>query len=159
MMVTAFMIKIATFDLIPTHDLIKEMWYFPDGDAYSINFEQVGLESKLFLLNIGLELWIVVTHLLLILIHALVYLLKGRCGLSKNIQTKLGSYLYWNGLLRLYMEIFFDIAMLSVLNMYTVNWDTKFHAVQLSNIVSVLFLILVGTLPIIFLPLYCCKRK
>ena len=36
MIVTTFLIKIATFDLIDTEFVEEEMWYFPDDDPYNL---------------------------------------------------------------------------------------------------------------------------
>ena len=43
------MIKIVNFDLIPTEYLDALIWYFPEVDPFSLNFETAGLESVLFL--------------------------------------------------------------------------------------------------------------
>ena len=40
------------------------------------------------------------------------------------------------------MELFFDITFLSILNLYTVDWDTKFPSVMVSNMVSLGLIIL-----------------
>ena len=41
-----FMIKLATFDLVPTDEIEDEMYYWPESDgAFSVNFEMVGVES------------------------------------------------------------------------------------------------------------------
>ena len=43
MIITKEMIKIATFDLIPTDWINEKLWYFPEGEAFSLNFETAGL--------------------------------------------------------------------------------------------------------------------
>ena len=53
LVVTKELVKISTFDLIPTEFIDEMIWYFPDVDAYSLNFEMVGVESTLLLANIG----------------------------------------------------------------------------------------------------------
>ena len=50
--------KLATFDLIPTESLDEEMYNWPDEAPYSVSFESAGVESKLFLANIGLALYL-----------------------------------------------------------------------------------------------------
>ena len=45
MIITKEMIKIATFDLIPTEDFDKMLWYFPEAEAFSVNFEAAGIDS------------------------------------------------------------------------------------------------------------------
>ena len=42
-MIIEYLISVATFNIVPT-DLIDElMYYFPEADAYSTNFEMVGI--------------------------------------------------------------------------------------------------------------------
>ena len=43
MAVTAYIVNLAKFDLIPVHLITDKIYYFPDGDPYNINFEQAGL--------------------------------------------------------------------------------------------------------------------
>ena len=45
MMITKEMIKIATFDLIPTKQFNDILWYFFEGEAFSLSFEAAGIES------------------------------------------------------------------------------------------------------------------
>ena len=45
MMVTKELIKIATFDLIPTEQFDDMLWYFPEGEAFSVSFEAAGIDS------------------------------------------------------------------------------------------------------------------
>ena len=45
MLITKEFIKIATFDLIPTEWINDLLWYFPDEEAFSLNFETLGLIS------------------------------------------------------------------------------------------------------------------
>ena len=43
--ITKELIKIATFDLIPTEQFDEMLWYFPEGEAYGVSFEAAGVES------------------------------------------------------------------------------------------------------------------
>ena len=54
MKITVELIKIATFDLIPTEKIDNLLWYFPEEEAFSLSFETAGFESMYFLQNIGL---------------------------------------------------------------------------------------------------------
>ena len=73
MMVTKELIKIATFDLIPTELLIDEMFYFPESEAFSLSLETSGVESTLFIRNIGFVLIIIIAHMILCALHAIFY--------------------------------------------------------------------------------------
>ena len=67
------MIEFAEFDLIPTEYLDELMYYWPEADAYSANFESVGIETTFFLENIGFAFWLANFNIVLILFHAAIY--------------------------------------------------------------------------------------
>ena len=81
MMVTKLLIIIATFELISTEYLDELIWYFPEGDAFNLNFEMVGVESTLMLQNIGNKFWMIGLHILLVLMHAVLLPIKTSCRL------------------------------------------------------------------------------
>ena len=70
-----------------------------------------GVESELFLANIGFVLYIIYVHCLVILIHACLHRLKSSNQCFEKIYAKLGSYLYWEGLNRFYIEVFLDFTL------------------------------------------------
>ena len=45
MTISKELIKVAKFDLIPTEWIDEILWYFPEGDAFSQNFDAAGFES------------------------------------------------------------------------------------------------------------------
>ena len=60
MTVIRFMISLATFDLLPTELIDQEIYYWPESDgAFSVNFETSGVESELFLENIGFSMYLI----------------------------------------------------------------------------------------------------
>ena len=146
-----------TFDLIPTEFIDEMIWYFPDADAYSLNFEMVGVESTLLLANIGFTKWLIGLNILLVLTHSILYPLRNSCSCFKWASEKIGGYLYFDGLLRLYMEIFFDIAMIACLNLYIADWDSLFGIEKASNYLSIFFVILISALPPTLVLIYSLK--
>ena len=121
MTITKEMIKIAQFDLLPTDWLTEMLWeYFPESDPFSLNFETVGYEAKLSLENIGLTFYIVLLNVLLGILHFILRPLRHCSGCLEKLTNRMENYLYFNGTIRLYMEIFFDICLTSSLNLYTV---------------------------------------
>ena len=90
---------------IPTDAIDEIVFYWPAADPFTINFEMVGTTSVLLLANIGFSIYLIYMHLLLVLVHSCVYKLKNRGCLFQKIEIKIGSYLYWDGLIRFYMEL------------------------------------------------------
>ena len=64
----------------------------------------------------------------------------------KKVLAKLGVYLFWNGTLRLLAEAFFEIMLLSVLNLHTVDWRTENASVEYSNILALFTLMIASCL-------------
>ena len=109
----------------------------------------------------GFPLYIVLGYMTLIVIYFLLYLvsLKMKCKCMVKVVKFVRYYLFWNGLIRMYMEIYFGMALASVLNMHTVDWESPFEWVQVSNSAGLVGLILIAALPIaVFVPIYFRKR-
>ena len=137
------MIKLATFDIIPTDALDEAIYYWPEADPFTVNFEMAGVESTLLLANIGFAIYLIYIHILAMTIHLCIHMLRSVAKCIDILHAKLSSYLYWVGLNRFYMELFFDVTFLSILNLHTVDWTTQFTSVMASNIVALMSLILV----------------
>ena len=157
MMVTRELIKIATFDLIPTEWVDEILWYFPEGDAFSLSFETEGLETRLLLQNIGLILYMISFNILYGLGHLLLLPTRKLGGFAAKTVAKMENYLYFNGSIRFYMEIFFDVCLVAALNLRTADWGTPFIAEQISNAFSVIFIVLICILPLSTTLLTCIK--
>ena len=106
---TMFLMEIANLDLIPTEIIEDIAYYLPEPIAFSINFEACGMESTLLISNIG-------SALLVIFLYALVSILTAVLYKVKRVWNKLGPVIYWNGLIRLFLELYQDLAMLCYLN-------------------------------------------
>ena len=119
------MIDLATFDLLPTEFLDAEIYYWPEMDPYTVNFEMAGIESLYFLANIGFVLYLIYLYILAVLIHGCLKASKSTAKCTKWLSTKLSSKLYDNGgLNRLFMTVFLDMIILSTLNLHIVDWNT-----------------------------------
>ena len=55
------------------------------------------------------------------------------------------------------METAYELSLVAVLNMRTVDWDTPFPAVKYSNDLTIISLILLGVLAPFLTVLYCKK--
>ena len=137
------MINLATFDIIPTDALDDAIYYWPEADPFTVNFEIAGVESTLLLANIVFAIYLIYIHILAMTIHLCIHKLTRVATCIDNLHAKLSSYLYWVGLNRLYMELFFDVTFLSILNLHTVDWSTQFKSVMASNVVALMSLTIV----------------
>ena len=83
-------------------------------------------------------------------------LLTKKCKASLA-KTKIMSYFIWNGLIRLYMETFFELTLAAVLGIHTADWETPYPGVKYSIVLTLISLILVGFFSPCLSVLYCCN--
>ena len=162
MSVTKMIIEIATFELYPTEEMNQEMFYFPETEPYNLNFQECGYESQYFLENIGFPLYVMHGFIWLIIISLVLYLVNCICkySLVSKIINRLGAFLYWNGLIRTYMELYQDLSLTAALNMHVVSWQSPFDWVIVTNKYALTALVIVIALPILlFVPFYCRRRS
>jgi len=120
MIFTMFLMNVANLDLIPTEVIEDALYYLPEPFPFSINFEACGIESNLFLSNIGSPLLIIVVYALLAILIAVLYRVKffrNRLGPVIRVWDRFAPMIYWNGIIRLFLELFQDLALLSYLNL------------------------------------------
>lgn len=108
--------------------------------------------------NSSSTLWIYLIHLaIFIFIYGPIWVINKKCaGRLSVTKKKMSEYFCCNGLIRLFMETAFELALVAVLNMHTVDWDTSFKAVKYSTSLSIITLIFLGGVPL-FLTLFYCK--
>ena len=101
-------IEIANLELVPSEDINNEILYFPEDDPYNRNFLECGIESRYFIMEMGLPFYVILGYFILVIIYlifALAQRLLKRKVLGK-IVNKVRSYLFWNSIIRLYMEVY-----------------------------------------------------
>ena len=151
---TEFMVGIIKFDLYPTYYIDDEIYYFPDEEPFSINFEACGIESKLFVPNLGSVFWTTLI-LLVVALTSLVGLVHKKV---RVIWNKLGKKIYWNSTIRLFMELFVELVFLAILNIDTADWGTLYPSENYSNIFSVVILVILLATTL-FLVIYVIRRR
>ena len=133
----------------------------PEEDPYTPSFDQCGYQSNLLIANASKSVWMYTIYFtLMILSTSLVWVCnrvcKGRCEHKKK---KLISYFFWNSLIRLTMESAFELTLVAVLNLRTMDPNSTFPAVRYSNALSVIYLSFVSVLLCSLVALYCLNFK
>ena len=111
----------------------------------------IDYESQLFIGNAGMSLWIIWAHLALTVILFITYKVK-------FLRQRIGKYLFWNTLIRLLIEVYFEILLMAALNAHIADWSSPFPAVMFSNVLSVVVLVTVAVTPFIIM-LFFYKRQ
>ena len=99
MIFTSSLMDIVNMDLIPTEILEDLVYYLPEPVPFNINFAANGMESTLLISNIG-------SNLLMIMLYILVALICVGLYNVKRVWNWLGPIIYWNGLIRLLLELY-----------------------------------------------------
>ena len=104
-------------------------------------------------------MYIIWAHLALLPLYLVLLYLSYKAKFLKRLTNYIGTYLFWNGSIRLYIELYQDFAINSSLNMYKIERDSPFEDVRLSNTYAFISFTLVCAIPIVvFIPFYCCKK-
>ena len=107
-----FLVEIVNLNIIPTEWLEEIIFRVRESDAFNINFEASGIESNLFINNVGFAIWSVFSYIF-------AAILSLTCITKSRIWKKFGSKIYWNGLIRLYLSVYQEFALFSILNLNT----------------------------------------
>ena len=122
---------IANLDIFPTGIIEDLIYYLPESEPFSINFESSGLESNLFIGNIGSAKAIIILFASGVILSFVFYK-------SKRVWNKLKKVFSSNATLRLFLELYQDLTLHSYLNIVTAEWDSVYPSVRYSNILSVI---------------------
>ena len=138
----------ATLDLLPSDQFNEAVYDLPDASAFNEILAYYGYDSTYLTANSGSMFWFVWVHLALIILFYLGRLLKIN-------MRRLGRYLFWNALLRLFMELFFELALLAPLNLMEADWSISNFSAQFSNYLSLLSCVVMILLPLGILLFFC----
>ena len=72
----------------------------------------------------------------------------------KRVHKRLGTLLIWNGLIRVFMELYLELALLSLHNVTNLEWPSNSPLYLASNILAIFFLGLVCVIPIVLVVIY-----
>ena len=70
--------------------------------------------------------YVVLANFLYGLLHCLLYPSRRMCGCMKRLISRMENYLYFNGTIRFYMELFLDISLFTSLNLQMASWESPF---------------------------------
>ena len=77
------------------------------------------------IVNASSVVWMFILHFTgIFLVFGPVCLIHKLLGKLANTKNKLSIYFFWNGLIRLFMESCFEIALAAILNIHEVDWAT-----------------------------------
>lgn len=75
--------------------------------------------------NAGFLIWFLFANFALIVPFFVIWVCSKKCTCCKKLETNMNNYLFCNGILRLLIQSFFEIFLLSSLNVYTVDTEAE----------------------------------
>ena len=69
MLINKALIEITNFEIYPSEEINNKILYFPETDPLSLNFQECGIESKYFLIIMGLQLYIMLGYFALLILY------------------------------------------------------------------------------------------
>ena len=127
--------KIASFQIFQT-DMLDELLYGLGEDdkvAFNENFMDAEHVSTLFITSFGTPFYVFKLMMVILLIK--------RCFINRpSIHSKLDKLASRNGLIRFYMQTYYDINLYALINLATADWSPERAIVTYSNILSCILL-------------------
>ena len=141
-LINAVLLSLATFSWIPTQWINEHLYRLPEiDDADPLDkFSHYDYLSTLLIENMGQGLLMIAFYAFLIIIYLCFHYFK-------TVRRKLATILFWNGLIRLFMELYEEAALLCLHNLKSIEWPgSMLHTA--SNILAILFAISVWLVPL-----------
>ena len=154
-------LDVAKYELVDTSEKIDRLlFYLPETEAYNAGFDECHYNSTLLVANISSLVWMYVLNLAGVFLLVLCIIMANKKSCRPALaNSKLRNYFLCNGLIRIFMETFFELAMVSLVNIHTADWNTPFFGVKLSNNLTIISLILISVIPLWLIVLYCRNFK
>lgn len=152
------LIQFATFSWLPT-ETINAYLYQIDSSAGNNQHEvparmaSFDYTSTLVVENMGQGLLMIALYGLLFTVYWLTCCLR-----SSKARTVLAKHMFWNGPIRLFMELYLETTLLSMLNVRSLSWTPKTGLSVSSNVLALVFLTAAVSLPVLICA-FLCRRK
>ena len=107
-----------------------------------------------------IRLYILLGNIFLIVLSLIIVFLakKYEPKLSK-VSSKLNGYLYWNALIRFFLEAYLDVSICALINLKSFIWISEFSSLTFNNLMAVLFITILLLLPPFLLIFAACKHQ
>ena len=147
-----FFDRLTSVEIVDSHEMIVQNVYTPDMPPESLNFYDGGYDSTLFLLTCRSFLLNGLFIMLLAFSNLILYSIGQRFNISclAVIIEKINNFIFFGAINRLFIEMFADLTLCSLLNLAHMEWLGGVASVISSNILSIIWLIICIVFPIFF---------
>ena len=159
--VQSFMVffnEITDFEVLPAEEWTDSMLYAPESVPPSLNFQQAGHDSSLFLPNLGSMFYIMLAYVGLYVFYFLVVWPLAKCSPKiERFSAKLKDFLLWNGTMRFFIESYMNITLFTLLNIKEYTWNDAFSLITISDVLAIVSLVITILLPAALLVFFACS--
>ena len=151
------LMQIIEFDIVDMGNLFYDKWFSIDSEEVLQplypSFELIGLESTLFLYNIGTMMLILASFPVLMLAYIVAKLFMP-CQIFKALHSKLSSDLFWNLPLLSLLETYYMLVLCCAINL-AAGFQGSLEAEKISIVFTLFFVLFVVVFPISVTVLLC----
>lgn len=144
-----FFLDIASLQLVDVNLMDEGLLYYPEGEAYNLEFLAQGYDTCFMIPAMGTVFFLLCTYLATIVTHAILFFIEKKAPKVAIVRGFLSKLLYWGPLSRFFMESYMEMCILAFINMETLFWHPKLHALKFSNVVGLILLGAYLALPIV----------
>jgi len=149
-------VTVANFEIVPTDIVYPLFFELPECQAHSSGFELTGYESIYVSENLGTIFVLMHVYAILYIASGLLFLLGKKWNSFAKGYQKLAKFLFWNGLIRFFIEAYLELSLAVIVNLVHLKWDTESGAELYSSITTVFYSLIVVGLPIFLAFFYGC---
>ena len=152
--------ELSSFNFIDVSSMREGLLYLPESDAFSLTFQSEGYDNIYVISLLEAQFFYIMFIWTVLAVDMILLALTYKWPKIQTFRQKYTiKYLYWNGLVRFFMEIYLFLAMFSFINLANMDWDTSLPAVNFSNFCAIVGTILVIVGPIILIVFTMRKFK
>ena len=129
----------------------------PEDDPLSLSLQEQGIDSTLMILGLGTLFYVLLAYFVLVILQLILHCLAKKLPKVNKTSSKISKFLYWNGIIRLFIEVYLDFGVCAFLQIKTMYWDDNLRAVSFGNILAIITVACLGILPI-FAIIFFIKR-
>lgn len=152
-----FILEIASFDLMQTESINPEVFNFSDSPETEEYYSRMGFEDNNFIFNIGSMFYYMLIWLCLAASCSFLKLFTKKHRIIQNIYEKLRKVLFFNVLLRTFIEGYFELTLSSLLQVRDMTWINVSD--KFSSSLSIPILLFCTLLPLIVFTLLYTRFK
>lgn len=142
------LLQLSSFEILPTGLFNEFLFFFPETEPLGLNFQELGYESPFTILNLGSIFYMFLLYAALMTLH-LIFVIGGRFSHRvATLSNKLGASLYWAGILRFLIEIYFDACLAASIGLNLKLPSDGFQSIKVSNVLTYGLATICAVLPI-----------